>query len=236
MGKGRRTRTARVAGRGQNDTIPVLESEYPSLGEAEIAEGAAKRLGKSRRKFFGENRAAPSSHAFDARSVGEFGDFAHGSTSEINKWLQGWQMPDSSLGKPDVETSAAVFVGLIDSLSMPEVSALHPGPPFILLTSHFLDMCRRVTELYTVAGVLLSPSADRDVAVVDASRQLVFEYIDPSLTPSCNSTEIIAGTRIPLFTIRTTSAAARWAIAHEMAHAVASEKDRSEAYERSTAL
>lgn len=232
MSKARRLKAERAT-RQTEDSTPGLEPEYPSLSPADIAEGASVRLAKSRRKFEGSRAIATDCSVFIEQAIGVFGAFDHASTSLIDAWLAAWRMPNDSEAVSDVNTSAAVFVGVKISSGMPETSPLHKGPPFITLTSHFIETCHRLSELFPVFAALVG----KNTSAADAAgmRDLIFDHLGSAPTSSEGS-ELIEHGRDELFSSRTTAAAARWAIAHEMAHAVGTKADREAAYAEAATL
>ena len=136
--------------------------------------------------------------------------------------------------RPDNESSASVYVGFKESPEMPEVSKLHPGPPFVTITSRFVETCLRVADIFSTFAVLIG--GDPRPEVLSAARWIPHEYLDFSREPSGLVLDTVTQTKDDLFSLRTSQAAVRWAIAHEMAHAVASQSERRAAYERAQKL
>lgn len=203
--------------------------EYPSLTSEERAEGATQRLAKSKRRFDASSNSKAETLESIIAVLGHSGPFERASNFEMNKWMDGWRMPAEGT-RPDNESSASVYVGLKESPEMPEVSRLHPGPPFVTITSRFVETCLRVADLFSTFAVLIG--GDPSPELLSAARRMPHEYLDFSHEPSGLVLDTITRTKDDLFSLRTSQSAVRWAIAHEMAHAVASRSERRAAYER----
>ena len=208
--------------------------EYPSLGAFEITAGNKVRLARSQRKYIAEGGTTPTSEPWLSDCIGEFGEFDHASTSAINDWLRGWQMPSDGLSGSDAQTSFSIFVGLLESEDMPEISSLRDGTPFIKLTSHFVRMCSNLADVFPVFATMIN--GDTDAHTAYRARGSVADYVELAIVAHPDIVDFVARTRDRIFTARTTAAAVRWAIAHEMAHAVSSKKERRRAYEHALSI
>ena len=215
------------------ETEMFFDPEYPSLKLDDPEEKAENRLAKSQRKFLGARAKSPSSEPWLRDAVGDSGMFKNATHGAVDQWLQAWRMPPRGWERPDVLSSQAIFVGLADSAEMASVSTLQGGAPYVIVTSRFIRMCTQISEIFPQFAILLKtrPSVQK----VAIAREL-FEYARPQSSPDALVTEVVQSGPIQLFSSRTTAAAVRWAIAHEMAHAVAGKKDRQKAYARVNGL
>ncbi|MGO3894492.1 MAG: hypothetical protein ACTJIH_09335 [Brevibacterium aurantiacum] len=232
LGKGRRNRKVRGAGRRNGFAIEggtFVSPEYPSLSARDIAEGAEKRRATSKRKFEGSNYAVPKVPDDVARVIGRCGQYEFSSVFEIDRWMRGWKIPAIN-DKPDVETSHGIYVGFKCSSEMPEISNVNGPPGYVTVTSRFVQICFRLTEIFTAFCTTIS-SSPTGVQVAEF-RKLSFEYLDFDRSVSPEAEELLSVSRDVLFTERVTRAATRWAIAHEMAHGVGGRAARLAAYDR----
>ncbi|WP_372983918.1 hypothetical protein [Microbacterium sp.] len=232
---GKRSKAARRTAAAEKhvwDERFVLEAEYPALSPQELAEGAKARLRKSRLAF---EHAGPEvkrpmpTDVFD-RLVGRFKTASNASASKVDEWLTGWRMP-ADQERPDVRTSLSTFVGIVESGAMPSSSSQHKDKvPYVLITSRFIDLCWKITEVFPtfVAGV--APSGD--VRVGARSREILFTHLGLSADPDETAADVIDHGVDLILSERVTGAAIRWGIAHEMAHIHGLEGDRTDAYLR----
>lgn len=230
MGKGARLRAARAGyDLGAISRKSQLGPEYPSLSTVDRASGAVRRLAKSRRKFEAAHSKPVTTAPWIDTVLGSHGDFEAGSHDFLAQWMRSWRMPPGD-PRPDIESSIPVYVGVAESGDMPETSKLHPGPPYVCVTTSFIELCWAVSELFPAFAVLASSRPESDV--VEASRRALFEHLDSNRECSDETRELLSRTSDSLFSTRTVQAAVRWAIAHEMAHAVGREGERADAYRR----
>ncbi|WP_456695500.1 hypothetical protein [Aeromicrobium sp. P5_D10] len=208
--------------------MPDFLPEYPSLSIAERAMKSSVRLKKSRRHFEGTNPLAPKNEQWLLESIGPVGDFTHASTRDIQSWLEGWRMPHEDSGEGDLHTSASVFVGVVDSSGMPESSRRGQSNPFVVIPTHFVQMCSKVADVFPTFSLLVSGSPSATQAW--NARELIFDYLGPATPAGTKNVAQVRACRDELFTARTTASAVRWAIAHEMAHVVATKQQRADAY------
>ncbi|MCI4657322.1 hypothetical protein [Cryobacterium zhongshanensis] len=207
----------------------LFNPEYPSLKLEDPEEKAENRLAKSQRKFLGSPVKAAPAQPWLLNAVGDIGNFKNASTSAIDQWLQAWRMPPRSWERPDILSSRAVFVGLADTADMASVSTLQGGAPFVTVSSRFIKLCTQISEIFPLFGILVA--SDPTLDEIQAMRSL-FQYLEPNSTLDVPMAQLLQSASDPLFIERTTAAAVRWSIAHEMAHAVAGQKDRQNAYKR----
>lgn len=218
--------------------MPSLEPEYPSLSAVGLQEGAGSRLAKSRRGFMHERRklvhglseACAKEQSLN-EVIGEIGDFTHANSAAVDTWLQAWRMPAAADPRPDVQSSRAVFVGIVNSREMPYSSSLASNAPHVSITTEFIRTCSRISEIFPQFAQLVAsrPSLDQ---IARYRSLFFFDYLDPAIKTNQELADEMKARRNGLFSIRTTAAAVRWAIAHEMAHLVAGKNDREAAYAR----
>lgn len=220
----------------------VIEPEYPALTPYELAEPATARLRKSRLAF--ENAGAKvtrlKSDDFYDKLLGDQKHNSHASASKVDEWIEGWRMP-ADPGVPDVKTSLTTYVGIVESRNMPSSSSGLKGKvPYSLITTKFIEFSWKLTEIFPFfikAVVPLESAADGA-----KSREILFAHLGVARDPGNLLDEhvddheliqeLIDAVRDEILSERITSAAIRWAIAHEMAHIHGSERDRTDAYSR----
>jgi hypothetical protein len=210
----------------------VLESEYPALSPQELAEPATERLRKSRKAFMhagSDFKPLTYGNDFDL-SLGAQTKAPHSSASKVDEWLQGWRMP-ANQDRSELRTSLTTYVGFVESREMPSASSRLKGKtPYVLITSRFVDLCWKLTEVFPV--FVNQAAFSNDVHVGQRLRNLLFTHLGLSDEDREENAEVIEYGRDALLSERVTSAAIRWAIAHEMAHIHGSEPDRTDAYLR----
>lgn len=210
----------------------VIEAEYPALTPEELAESANARLRKSRLAFKHAGsivKPIEANATYDAL-IGRQSNGSHSSASKVDEWLAGWRMPNDQ-ALPDVRTSLTTYVGFVASGDMPSSSSrLNDKVPYALVTSRFIDLCWQLTEILPIFMAQVVPSLD--VRVGSDSRGLLFTHLGLTDDRREEAAELIAFGRDSMLSERITSAAIRWAIAHEMAHIHGSEPDLTDGYLR----
>lgn len=212
----------------------ILAPEYPSLTAEEIAEGASKRLAKSKRRFDASRVPVPILSGDLMHVLGDLDGHERSSSSAINEWMGGWVMPVSPENRPDVQTSRGVYVGVEDSFEMPSADMPPQGVPYITVTSGFVDLCWRLSEIYPVFASIAKSRLSAEQA--NGMREILFDHLDLHSTRNPLTSEFIDGHRDQVFSERSTAAAVRWAIGHEMAHAVGTRQERADAFKRAQEL
>lgn len=243
---GRRAKAERRARREITDRTSrnyVIQAEYPSLTPQELAESAKDRLRRSRLAFENAGRKVRPLNPNDVykKALGyQTGSAPHASVSKVDEWLNGWRMPTDP-DVPDVKTSLTTYVGIVDSSDMPSSSSALKGKvPYSLITSRFIELCWKLTEIFPY--FIRTVAQSDDVYVGERSRSILFAHLrvtrdaGNSFDEEGHDHELIQSLideyRDEILSERITSAAIRWAIAHEMAHVHGSASDRTDAYSR----
>ncbi|MBB2975131.1 hypothetical protein FHX49_000672 [Microbacterium endophyticum] len=130
-----------------------------------------------------------------------------------------------------MRTSLTTYVGFVESRDMPSSSSRQKGKvPYALITTRFIDLCWKLTEVFPTFISSVIPS--RDVEIGSKSRTILFTHLGLTDDRREDVAELIDRARDVILSERVTSAAIRWAVAHEMAHIHGSAPDRTGAYLR----
>lgn len=207
-----------------------IEPEYPSWRKEDLAQTVSARLRKSRLRHRGRYGKAVVSDADWPPALGTVGDYEHSNSSAANEWLSGWKIVGSSSTSADVQSSLSVYAGFSDSHHLGSTDGLHKGgPPYVDISVRMVRYCQRLAELYLAFwGAAQKPLSHDDLLKF---RQALFVHLDPAGSTPQELRDILDAYSDTIFVTRMTRAAVRWAIAHEMAHAVATRRVRKE-YER----
>ncbi|MDF2920495.1 MULTISPECIES: hypothetical protein [Microbacterium] len=242
MGKGSRLRRLRSeAALARHATYPWgaaqplldLTAEYPSLTQIERTVNDTSELEASRQKHLGRKKPPSQPEARVIAAVGKTGDYPFASSELIEEWMRGWEMPSRS-GSPTsgagrIKTSSSVFVAITDDDDMPSSSAARDRPT-VSIPIRYIELCSRIADVFPLFATVTRSGLTWQQ--VGEARRALFEYTDPNTATPATTEDLIHNTADEIFTTRVTSAAVRWAIAHEMAHLRTTATQRHAAYEK----
>ena len=133
-------------------------------------------------------------------------------------------MPATKEARSDNSSSLSVFVGISDDDEPAQTRPLHKNARYVVISSRFIEMCWKLANLFPLYYRLVC--SDLDPEEMERYRELFFLYLDPVKPCPADLAAQIENKADSLFSTRTTAAAVRWAMAHEMAHLVTNRNER----------
>ncbi|MBD3946973.1 hypothetical protein [Nocardioides ganghwensis] len=129
-------------------------------------------------------------------------------------------MVGSESTSKDVQTSLSVFAGVSNSDDLGSTDGLrNGGPPYVDVSTRLVRYCQQLADVYLAFWGLTQQPISHESFL--GFRAALFQYLGPREDTPLQLQEIFDAYADPIFKTRVVHAATRWAIAHEMAHAVA---------------